>query len=200
MTPTIKKEDQRIRNSRSKLKDALMKLLAKNSLDLISVTQICHAANITRITFYTYYKDKYALAEEMFHEMAAICDGRFLELQQLNNPDCYLEQSYCNLLNSILELFYENDTLLPFALYKENPNLYRTFSQYLQGTVAELAGNTPFRFSSRMLGSFLCDGLWGFICEGRKEDLPLETIREEANNLIKATVTGSRAAQPSAAL
>lgn len=184
------KTDRRILNSRNSLKNALMELLSKRSMDEISVTQICHAANITRITFYTYYKDKYDLAEEMFHDMANAADSRLSELQKENNPDGLVEQSYCNLLTSILELFYENDSLLPFALYRENPNLYHTFSRHLQESVAGLAESkhVHLRFSVQMLGSFLCDGLWGFICEGRKENIPLETIRKEANELIRSAV------------
>jgi AcrR family transcriptional regulator len=190
MNKTEAKTDRRILNSKNRLKNALMELLSGKSMDGISVTQICRAANITRITFYTYYRDKYDLAEEMFHDMAAAADSRFSELQKDSNPDGLVEQSYCNLLTSILELFYENDSLLPFALYRENPNLYRTFSRYLQENVAGLAESEHMhlRFSAQMLGSFLCDGLWGFICEGRKENIPVETIRKEANELIRATV------------
>lgn len=185
-----RKTDRRIINSKNRLKNALMQLLSKRPIDEISATQICSAAKITRITFYTYYRDKYALAEEMFHDMAEITDRRFAELQRENNPRGLVEKSYSNLLTGILELFYEDDTLLPFALYRENPNLYQTFSRYLQGSMASLAepGKERFRLSPQVLSCFLCDGIWGFVCEGRRENIPLETIRKEADGLIRAAV------------
>ena len=32
----------------------------------ITVTELCRAADVSRITFYTYYDDKYALADRLF--------------------------------------------------------------------------------------------------------------------------------------
>jgi len=186
----IKQEDKRIGKSKSKMKNALIDLLSQRSVDDISVIQICLKANVTRITFYTYYTDKNALLEEMFRDMASVANDRFLELQEQNNAKLDPAQSYCNLLTSILDLFYARNSLLPFALQKENPNLYLAFSRFLTESVSSLkiGKNIRFRFSSRMMGDFLCNGLWGFVCQGRKEHRPVEKIREEANDLIRAVV------------
>lgn len=188
---TEKAEDKRIGKSKIKMKNALMRLLNRKSLGDITVIQICLAANVTRLTFYKYYTDKYALAEEMFRDMAGVTDERFLALQNENNRNRDPALSYCNLLDCILNLFYGKDSILPFSLRRENLNLYLAFSKYLSKSVADLGIEEHIRFScpQQMIGDFLCDGLWGFICEGRREKMPVDEIRAKAKRLIQVVVT-----------
>jgi len=183
-------EDRRITKSRNKMKNAFIRLLSGKSMDQITVTQICIAANVTRITFYTYYPDKYALADEIFRDMAQVTDIRFRELQKENNGKNNLSQSYCNLFDSIIDIFYGEESLLPFAVQRENPNFYGTFSEYLVQSVENLdmQKHVEYRYPMQMTTHFLCDGLWGFICAGRKENLSVDEIRAAAKNLIDAVV------------
>ena len=188
-----KAEDRRIGKSKDKMKSALMKLLVKKPMGDITVIQICLAANVTRLTFYKYYEDKFALAEEMFRDMAAVTDKRFRELQEANNADHDPALSYCNLLDCIVDLFYTKNPMLPFSLRRENLNLYLAFSQYLSKSIVDLeAGeNVTFAYPPQMIGDFLCDGLWGFICEGRREKMPVSEIRAKAKRLIRVIITDS---------
>ncbi|MFR8061046.1 MAG: TetR/AcrR family transcriptional regulator [Lancefieldella rimae] len=48
-------ENQRIRLSKTLLKNALVHLLQKKPLNKISVLEICETAQINRTTFYMYY-------------------------------------------------------------------------------------------------------------------------------------------------
>ena len=180
---TDKAEDRRIGKSKIKMKNALMKLLNKKSIGDITVIQICLAANVTRLTFYKYYPDKYALAEEMFRDMAAVTDEHFLALQNENNRGKDPALSYCNLLDCILDLFYGKDSILPFSLRRENLNLYLAFSKYLSKSVANLGMEEQIRFGcpQQMLGDFLCDG--------RREKMPVDEIRAKAKRLIQVVVT-----------
>lgn len=190
MTFLPEKEDKRISKTKVKLKTTLMELLSKKPIDDITVIQICIAANVTRITFYTYYADKFALAEEMFCDMAKVVDMRFYELEEKNNAESDPVQSYCNLLDSIVDLFYKDETLLPFSLKKENINLYLSFSKYLINSVGSLkiGKNINYRYPVQMLSGFLCGGLWNFICEGKGLDVPAEEIKNGAKRLIGAVI------------
>jgi AcrR family transcriptional regulator len=58
-------ENRRIRMTKKLIKDALVSLLQKKTLDKISVREICDVADVNRSTFYDHYEDIYAL----FHEM-----------------------------------------------------------------------------------------------------------------------------------
>ena len=55
----MRKEDLRRKRTKNALKKAIAKLLDKNSIEKISVIDICEEAKINRVTFYTHYKDKY---------------------------------------------------------------------------------------------------------------------------------------------
>jgi len=185
-----KPEDRRITKSKNKLKKALIRLLSEKALDEISVTEICQEADTTRITFYTYYPDKFALSTEIFNDLAEATEAHFHALQAENNPSGKTAQSFCNLLDGILDLFYGEEPLLPFELERENPNLYQAFSQYLTKRIEnmKLQKNVQYEYPVEMLVHFLCDGLWSFVCEGRKQGQTVEQLREEARSLIKVSV------------
>ena len=58
-------ENRRIRMTKKLIKDALVSLLQKKTLDKISVREICDVADVNRSTFYDHYEDIYALFREM---------------------------------------------------------------------------------------------------------------------------------------
>ena len=65
-------EDKRITKTKRALKSALLKLLTTQAFDVISITELCKIANVSRITFYTHYKDKFALLDDIFNDMLII--------------------------------------------------------------------------------------------------------------------------------
>ena len=48
-------EDKRITKTKRALKSALLELLTTQAFDVISITELCKIANVSRITFYTHY-------------------------------------------------------------------------------------------------------------------------------------------------
>ena len=63
------KENQRVRLTKTLLKDALIELLTDKPLQKVSITEICTRAEINRTTFYKYYaseNDLYADIENDF--------------------------------------------------------------------------------------------------------------------------------------
>ena len=65
-------EDKRITKTKRALKSALLELLTTQAFDVISITELCKIANVSRITFYTHYKDKFALLDDIL----TVDDGR----------------------------------------------------------------------------------------------------------------------------
>jgi AcrR family transcriptional regulator len=69
-----KKEDQRVRRTRDRLGDAMMALLVEKPFDNITVQDVLDRAEVSRSTFYTYFRDKNDLflsdAEDFFEMMA----------------------------------------------------------------------------------------------------------------------------------
>ena len=68
-------EDKRITKTKRALKSALLELLTTQAFDVISITELCKIANVSRITFYTHYKDKFALLDDIFNDMLIIGPG-----------------------------------------------------------------------------------------------------------------------------
>lgn len=63
------KEDCRTKNTKKALYDTIFALLESESLDRISVVDICRAANVHRTTFYSHFEDKYHLVYIALHEI-----------------------------------------------------------------------------------------------------------------------------------
>lgn len=183
-----KKEDRRIQNTRKKLKDALLELLSEHEFASLSVRQICLTAGITTITFYTYYTDKYALADEVFHEMAVAAEQDFLDRQKENNREKDPVKGCCNILDCLLRLFGEEDSPLPGVSQKTGSYLYLALSDIIMREISGFlqANELKASYSLNMVTAFLCNGIWGFISEGRKEGKDPQLIRAEAHSLIHA--------------
>lgn len=68
-----KKLDRRVRRTRVRLRDALIKLILEKGYDNVIIQEITDTADLSRATFYLHYKDKDELLasslEEMFDEL-----------------------------------------------------------------------------------------------------------------------------------
>ena len=86
--------DKRVVKTKRTIKRTLVELLATMPFEKITVTELCRAADVSRITFYTYYDDKYALADELFRDDMAKAEERYRALQAENNPRKIPTNSY----------------------------------------------------------------------------------------------------------
>lgn len=58
--------DCRKERTKSKIKEGLLSLLAKEELEQITVSALCRRAKINRSTFYVYYDSPESVFDEMF--------------------------------------------------------------------------------------------------------------------------------------
>lgn len=182
-------EDKRVRKTKKHLKQTLIQMLSNKPFERITVTELCNAADISRITFYVHYDDKYALADEIFLDMLSLARTDFYRLQQENNTACDPIMTYCNLLDCILNLYYDNAYFFKHTTPSKNPYLYYTFYGYITDSVeTRLERERSFlapKYSPKMISAFLCNGLWGFINEGREGNFPSEEVRSDVKALLK---------------
>lgn len=185
-------EDRRVRKTKRAVKDSLVRLLGYKNFDQITVTELCGEADISRITFYTHYTDKYELAEELFQELLKVAVEDFCRLQRENNPEEEALKGYGNLLDCILNLFESNTAFLRQMSQRRNPYLYYSFYslvfQKVEQRVKTESQKLIPRFGSRPFSAFLCHGLWAYIDEAYAAGQTLEDIRRETQALLKGVL------------
>ncbi|MCG3402253.1 TetR family transcriptional regulator [Staphylococcus massiliensis] len=60
--------DRRMIKTQNALKTSLLKLLERDTIEAITVTDICERSNIVRRTFYAHYTDKFELVEHIMDD------------------------------------------------------------------------------------------------------------------------------------
>lgn len=194
--------DKRIQKTKQKLKKALTELLQEQAFDQITVTELCSRAEMSRITFYSHYPDKYALLDGMMQELFESAFVDFETMQRENNPEGDPRKTYFHLLDCILNL-YESDTeFLRQASQKRNPFIYYAFYQRVFHRVEdcfetqrELDRLAP-QMESRKFSSFICTGLWAYINECSRENDDLKQIRRETHALLSGILDSQIFSRP----
>ena len=182
-------EDKRIRKTKRNLKNTLIQMLSEQSLEKVSVTELCRRAETSRITFYAHYNDKYALVDEIFQDMLETGTKDYRRRQRENNPGNDFVLGYANMLDSILAIYYDRFEFFRHTDPGKNPYLAFAFYNIVLDTV-ELhtnrvrRGELKLKYSARQIAGFVCFGLFGFINECHVEKTPLETIKEDCRILL----------------
>lgn len=183
-------EDRRIRKTKRSLKQALLTLLTQKAFEQITVKDICELSETSRITFYTHYDDKFALLDELFRDFSELAVARFQQLQKENNPQRLTIASYCNLLDSVLDFYFQYVETFETTESGESPYLRFLIYKYILENVEHLveteSGTLKPRYSLKKTTWFLCYGLWGFINEARTEGDEVERIRQETHGILLA--------------
>ena len=181
-------EDRRIAKTKKCFKDTLVRMLDKESFEHISITDLCREADISRITFYSHYSDKYALVEEIFSDMLEIGKADYYRRQRKNNPRKHLVAGYVNMLDSILDVYYERYDFFRHTNAEKNPYLASRLCSIILEMVElhtdHLQQRLKLKYSPRRIAGFVCFGMLGFINESHEEKIPLEKICREAEQLL----------------
>ena len=104
-----RKLDRRVKYTIMVLKNSLVELLDTKPLEKITVKEICDIADINRGTFYSHFKDQYALYDDLVNEI--------------------LENVFCRLgdfMSATEEEIHER-VLSVFVYIKDNENVFKTF-------------------------------------------------------------------------
>ena len=120
-------EDKRIKKTKKNLKSTLIAMLNQMSFEQITITELCRQSDTSRITFYKHYNDKYALADEIFQDYLKAGMEIYERRQQQNNHRNDIVTGYCNMLDSIFEVYYGNYDFFRHTNPEENPHLAFSF-------------------------------------------------------------------------
>lgn len=181
-------EDKRIVKTKRSLKKALTDMLEKEDFEHISITELCRKAEVSRITFYSHYSDKYALLDDIFSDMIKIGTEDYYQRQKQNNPSGRLTAGYVNMLDSILQLYYDRFDFFQHTNPEKNPYLASRMYSIILDTVEmhtlHIQKKLRLKYSPKKIAGFVCYGMFGFLNESHNEKVPLEQIKKEARNLL----------------
>ncbi len=182
-------EDKRVLKTKKNLKQTLIKMLAKKSFEKISVKEICEVSQTSRITFYAHYKDKYDLVDDISKDMIKMAQDEYYRLQDENNVERDSITSYCNFLDCILNIYYNNLQLFSHTVPHENPYLnysfYKYILKYLEIHAQKRSNTLKPKYGLKKTAAFLCYGFLEFINESNIEKNPSKKVRKEVRELLE---------------
>ena len=182
-------EDRRITKTKRSLKEAMVSMLSKEDFEHISITELCREAEVSRITFYSHYNDKYALLDDIFNDMLQIGTEDYYRRQRENNPAGKLAAGYVNILDAILEIYYDRFDFFQYTNPEKNPylasRLYSIILETVEMHTLHVKKRLSLKYSPKKIAGFVCFGMLGFVNESHEENTPLEEIRREARVLLK---------------
>ena len=188
-------EDRRIKKTKRALKNTLIEMMTELPVEQISITALCDRAEISRITFYSHYNDKYALVDDIFQDMIRKGNELYQKHQAENNPEHDLVQNYRNVLYAIVELYYTEYAFFSQTIPGKSPYLAFSFYNYVLKTVESyttkegIKQKLKLKYSPKKTAGFLCYGLVGFINESHAETDSVSEIMEEASGLLTDLLT-----------
>ena len=181
-------EDKRIIKTKRSLKAAMVSMLSQGDFEHITITELCRNVEVSRITFYSHYNDKYALLDDIFNDMLRIGTEDYYRRQEENNPARRLAAGYVNMLDSILELYYDRFDFFQHTNPEKNPYLASRFYSIVLETVEmhtlHVKKRLRLKYSPKKIAGFVCFGMLGFVNESHKEKTPLEEIKQQARELL----------------
>lgn len=181
--------DKRILRTKKILKQTFMNMLSKKTFEKITVKSICENSDISRITFYSHYDDKYDLVNDISEDLLNFAQNEYQKLQKENNPEKNPITSYCNFLDCILNVYHDNLNFFSHTNSYENPYLnfsfYKYILKYLEIHTKKRSKMLKPKYNIKKIAGFLCYGLLGFIneCQAQKNDI--NTVKKEAHSLLK---------------
>lgn len=183
--------DSRIIKTKTGIKSALIRLLESSPFEKITVSDICRESITSRITFYTYYQDKYDLIDEMFDDYIKEADDNYHKMskeQALGKNDI---KNYELLLECILCLFYDNLDFFSHTNSKDNPYLFSEFYNHVYRNVEDyivrhtsLISNYPIPQTATLL----CNGFFGVFHSCLREKLNEQETRKITSSMFKEII------------
>ena len=149
------------------LRAALQQLMETVSFDDIKVKQICKKSNVSRMTFYSHFSDKYALLDNLYDDFLARVMQRCIDKCRKNGEKDDVRAYSVNLYVSYAEELY--DGRMPFfrAVFDERGYAFTTFTDFITHAARDLIRKikdcSGLSLSDEQLLSLLCYGPMDFL-------------------------------------
>lgn len=174
------------RDIRKECKKVMFDLMRETSVEQITVTQICQAAGISRVTFYIYYDDKYMLLDDFFDDLWDSVIASYKE--KLGDESAPLD-IFLSFYMSIIHMYYSNQEVFSHTVAEADRNLnvryYRNIRDYTESLLKDFSDQLRPYFSLKETSSILCTCMLGFFNALKRDQLSEEAMAERFSDLIR---------------
>lgn len=118
-------EDRRVRKTRRRIKEAMLRCLQDTPLKSVTVKAICDEADINRSTFYAHYPDPFALYDELQEEIVEEMTRSLVHIQDT-------EDSFHAFLLNVVRYTQEHQAAFLALVKNDVRSLQQTMTQAVQ--------------------------------------------------------------------
>ena len=165
----MKKEDMRTKRTKKALKKALTELMIIDSIEKISVTDICVKAEINRVTFYTHYNDKYELLHELLSDICDLIDRENQIYYQKHKTGDLIADYTSMISHSIYKICFQNKELINSLNHNADPIFEKMIEEIIikEGikTINLLKDKLDIYYPNRFIIEFLIGGFKKLVFE-----------------------------------
>ncbi|MGI6117568.1 MAG: TetR/AcrR family transcriptional regulator [Bilifractor sp.] len=194
-------EDRRVIKTKRNLKNTMREMMGEMPFEKITVKEICERAMTSRITFYNYYNDKYALLEEMIHDMKGELEAQFQKLQEANTEDDPIV-SFENMLDCLIHLHEEyKDIFVNNVNIGKNsaliPPYYRFMVNNIEKLIRKYFQQMKPNYPPEQISVFIFLGLFGYIylgggTPGESDEETYKSAHRLLSDLLKSDIFTNR--------
>lgn len=114
-----KKEDLRIKKTKTGLYKALLQLMEEKAFEEIKVTDICEASMINRSTFYDHFTDKYELLKDLINTM----QEDLISQLEVEKETTSVKEYYLEIIKRLIDYLEKNKAIYQsISIVKKNNN------------------------------------------------------------------------------
>jgi AcrR family transcriptional regulator len=189
----MERTDIRVRFTRKALQDSLLMLMKEKSILNISIKELCESAKLSRSTFYTYYKNQYALLREI-EEQTHIEADRIVQ-SHISMARKSHNRENLSILNDILQYIADNSNSIQVLLSENGDSAFQKkfirhgikgSSQFMAAVGVKPENEKAHKYSV----VFLISGVLALIQEWLKNgmDTPVAELAKMLSKLTRETL------------
>ncbi len=172
--------DRRVKRTKKVLRDALISLLEKKTINEISVTELTNLADVNRATFYFYYTDLLDMLQQIQNESFLA----FKEILTESNSTITTIEGFTDYTERLFNYCKEQESLVKFII-KNDTNIYKQIQSLMFSNIPnskELfdTGN-PARYTTNYVINAMVGIMIDWMDEGMK--IPPRELAEFCANI-----------------
>lgn len=154
------KEDLRIIRTRRLLMSTLLDMMEEESIEKISVIDLCNRAMVNRATFYAHFEDKYHLLNFALEELKDSIYAKFTKEAKLTTPT----ETLNSLLAMAVEFFFDRQTPI-MSIIRNNRNskvistIQDSIAQSVKYQLSKYKDSYDVRVPLHVIASFIAGGM-----------------------------------------